>query len=133
MGNKPVIIGPELMIGCNGYFRGSITDINIWNRPLTNKEVYVYTKGCENSSSLLPRVFEWPQLNILFRGQNVKNTSTSKTELCPENSLQENLSEIKIFGYKMDFYQALNLCYVIGGKMLLLEKNKSLLYKKYSI
>ena len=128
------IIDPELMIGCNGYFRGSITDMNIWNRPLTLKEVDVYTKGCENISSLQPRVFEWPQLNFLFQGKNVKNTSISKAELCPENSLEEkmteeNLSEMKIFGYKMDFYQALNLCHIFGGKMPLLKRNRSLLYK----
>ena len=127
--NKPVIIDPQLIVGCNGYFRGTFTDINIWNRPLTLQEIDVYTQGCKPSSSLQPSILEWPQLNVSYQGNNVKNTTIPKAQLCPEHGTEESLSELKILGYKMNFYKALNLCYVIGGKMPLPKRNSSLLYE----
>ena len=124
MGNKPVIIDPELMLGCKSSFKGSITDMKIWNRPLTLKEVDVYTQGCENASSPQPKFLEWPQFNISYQGKNVKNISISKAEICRENSL----SKMTVVGHKMDFYKALNLCHEVGGIMQLPKRNGSLLY-----
>ena len=128
MENRPVIIDRNIYLGCNGLFRGSITDINIWNRPLTLQEVDVYTKGCDNSSSLQPEVLEWPNLNISFRGKNVKSTSVVRADICTRQKTGENLSEMKILGYKMDFIKANELCHLLGGEMALPAMNGTILY-----
>ena len=96
---------------------------------MTPKEVDVFTHGCGYSSALQPKVLEWPQLNIVYQGKNIKNSSISKAVICTEHEIEESQSDMKILDYKMDFYKALNLCYILGGNMPLPKRTGSLIFE----
>ncbi len=68
--------------GCS--FTGTITDFNVWSRPLSLEDVAEYTSGCnpyyvEKSK---PEIVFWPKLNVTSQGKYVKKISLPYGIVC---------------------------------------------------
>ena len=57
-------------IGLVSLFWGQITDFNVWNRPLANKELNQYSFGCQDKFSMQPEILDWSNTNITNPGVN---------------------------------------------------------------
>ena len=121
--NTPLIIGGEIFIGGRAFYNNSlvgyITDLNAWNRPLTNKEVDQFTDGCFESfiSESKPNIIGWPLINNnSIIGPNVHAEPMPKSEIC----LQKNQSGqvlTRIMSYQLPFKKSRSLCSYLGGTM----------------
>jgi hypothetical protein len=122
--NKPINLSNQLLLGgkgcTNGYgsFRGHLTDLNAWDRPLSPDELTEYNTGCNEDfiSNSNPKAIVWSQLNFTYLGKNTIEEIVSRAEICPLLDSTEK-TNIKILGYKLPFQEAFDLCSNLGGEM----------------
>ena len=69
-----------------GNFTGKVTDVNMWNWPLTTKQQKEFVNACSNNNSLVerivPNLINWQNLTILALGQTANRTTFGETDLC---------------------------------------------------
>lgn len=95
---------------------GQLTDLHMWSRPLTPKEVEKY-QDCGASFGSESSFINWSNSNITFNPNVIQIKNIPNDEVC------HNEPKIKIFPHKMIFNNALKLCRDLDGKMFLPKNN----------
>ena len=96
-------------------FSGKITDLNIWNRPLTENEIKGYSLNCDESMFAPEQPLLWSKLNFsaISNNSNVIQLASIKYEkLCKPLA-----AKTKIFPTKTNFKESLQMCNQLSGKM----------------
>lgn len=78
-----LMVEPALFVG---NFTGKVTDLNVWNEPLSQEQLLEFGNGCSNKFSLAkrlsPNVIDWKTRKVIASGNAVRNSSIFETELC---------------------------------------------------
>ena len=95
-----------------------MTDLFVWNRPLTSPEVEQFMDGCDEgfSSKSKPNIIIWPLINISTFGNNVFLGQLPESEICYQNMDSRQVST-RIMNYPLTFDKARSLCAYLGGTM----------------
>ena len=76
-------IGPKLQVG---IFTGRVTDVNMWNWPLTGEQLNEFRHACNNNNSLVkrlvPNLINWQNLTILSLGPAANRTTIRDSDIC---------------------------------------------------
>ena len=109
-------------------FRGQLSDLNIWSRPLTDDAMRQFTGHCQNAVTAnndIPDVLHWDEIEVLDRGKFVSK-SPSDLECKPkcQNMANEEIECDKhtttlTFPTKTTFKEAITTCGQLGGSMTL--------------
>lgn len=115
---KKVAIGKKIGNG-EGYSRhaGTMTDINIWDMPLTAEQMQDWT-SCE-SSALTGNIVDWESSEWSLT--NVKKVNVTDSQLCNADSLGPTLIPEKLTAENSAF-----LCQKLSGKSFVINNQSSL-------
>jgi hypothetical protein len=100
-------------IGLVSLFWGQITDFNVWNRPLANKELNQYSFGCQDRLSMQPEILDWSNTNITKTGVNATHF---KIPLTCQNEIRQSPYFI-VNANIMSFTKTIELCYLLKGDL----------------
>ena len=124
--NTSLTIGGKIYIGGRAFhdnsFLGFITDLNAWNRPLTDQEVEQFIDTCSKSfiTNSKPNIISWPSINNSSIGENVHfETMPESATLCPQSWGSGQVST-RIMNYLLPFNISRSQCAYLGGKMPLI-------------
>jgi hypothetical protein len=105
-------------------FWGQITDFNIWNRPLSDVEIYDYSFNCtkEFAKKSKPEFLTWSNASILEIGKNTQHFAMSRSLLtcCKSRELKELQKKIIFENYYNTTYNdSWQFCQLLKGNLLL--------------
>jgi hypothetical protein len=68
------------------YSETSITDLNIWSRPLFTNDFSMKPNQCSMAffKTNKPEYISWPEAKIIFDGTGIKTTYTTVSEICSD-------------------------------------------------
>ena len=98
-------------------FMGKITDLNMWNKPLTPQAVSLFSK-CKMNEFLQLNIgmpIKWSEGLLNFNSNEAKTFNISNEELCPEKPVVK----LKIFNSLMKFDEAKSVCEQFDSQMKL--------------
>ncbi len=116
-------------------FSGQITDLNVWSRSLSLKDLDQYSVMCSNNltESMKPDKVMWSRLNITEKN-NLKSTVISRTSLCQQVTITNTTDTVIIRSSNpyFDYKTAYAFCKELNGNMPYPE-NKTELQQMLSI
>ncbi len=116
-------------------FSGQITDLNVWSRSLSLKDLDQYSVMCSNNltESMKPDKVMWSRLNITEKN-NLKSTVISRTSLCQQVAITNTTDTVIIRSSTpyFDYKTASSFCKELNGNMPYPE-NKTELQQMLSI
>ena len=99
-------------------FKGNLTDVNIWDKILTQEERISWSKCIgEESGNFL----DWTNVHIIHSEQ-IKELDIPKSTICKE----ENSSKFIAFSHSLEFEESLIFCHDIGGELAVSEDNENI-------
>jgi hypothetical protein len=68
-------------------FTGQISDLNIWNRSLSQEEIVIYSFNCDSDfvEKSNPTILQWSPANINIHGNSAEITVIPRKNMCPQN------------------------------------------------
>jgi hypothetical protein len=101
----------------NFPFSGKVTDLNMWNEPLSTEDVSLFSK-CKMRELLLLNIgmpIKWTEAILKFTSNETKVFNISYEELCPPKVP----SKLKLFNSLMKFEEAKSVCGHLESQMQL--------------
>jgi len=69
-----------------GHFTGQITDLNIWNIPLSHSDVESYALKCNRSILEQRKVINWEKLKDYQKGNLTRIVNINRNDSCSMNT-----------------------------------------------
>ncbi len=101
------------------HFTGQISDLNIWNRSLSQVEILEYSLGC-NSDFVLksnPDILLWSSVNITIQGNSANKTTIPKKDLCQLSNEAKLKTKKVLFPRNLDYAYNFKQCKNMNGEM----------------
>ena len=97
-------------------FTGSITDINAWDRPLTNQNIEEIVSFCNSSFYQVnpPNVLSWSSFTKNFKSASISTFNVTWNDLCFD--AKQAYPQSSTFSMPLNFDAAYQLCDALGGQ-----------------
>ena len=95
-------------------FKGQITDLNVWDRPLSDDELVNFTKNCVDQRFHQigqPNIIDWSVANFAYNKSLIETFEVDRGQFCWRPK-----SEVVMFPIPSAYGEALTSCDNLGGQ-----------------
>jgi hypothetical protein len=125
IGSKKVSITSEHLeklaepfsIGLEKPFWGQITDFNIWNVTLSNKELNQYSFGCQEGLLTQPEILDWANTNITNKSFGSEHFQMQRQLLTCQYKIKQSHDFFKN-AFAMSYNSSIEFCQLLRGDLI---------------
>jgi len=118
-GKQPEKIDVSTIILGGNDFTGQISDLNIWNRSLSQEEILEYSASCDFDfvQKSNPGILLWSLANITIQGTDAEKATIPRKHLCHQVNDSKSNTNIVLFPRSLKYVIYYQQCKNLNGEM----------------